>query len=57
MNQDILFVIALILLGIRLPSFMNRQGMSRSGKLVFVILAFLILCIVWFIWQIINTYI
>lgn len=57
MNLDLLFVLALILLGIRLPSFMSRLGMSRSDKLFFVILAFLVLGIVWFVWRLINTYV
>jgi len=57
MNFDFLFVLALILLGVRLPSFMSRLGMSKSDKLFFVILAFLVLGVVWFMWRIIDAYI
>jgi len=57
MNLDFLFVIALILLGIRLPSFMSRLGMPRSEKLAFVILAFFVLSAAWLFWQIIGMYV
>jgi uncharacterized membrane protein len=57
MNLDLLLVVAVILLGIRLPSYMNRIGMPKADKLTFVLLAFLVLGIAWFSWHVIGTYI
>lgn len=57
MHIDFLIVLAVILLGTRLPSYMNRIGMPQADKIAFVILAFLILVAAWYIWRIIYMYI
>lgn len=56
MNQYMLFAIAIVLLGIRLPSVMNRLGMYKSEKITFVIFVFVIISIAWLIWQTIRTF-
>lgn len=48
MQLDYLLLIAAILLGARLPAFMNRLGMSKADKVGFVIIIFSILGLVWF---------
>jgi len=48
MNLTLLLVLAVILLGTRLPSFMNKLGMSKKDKIVFVVIAFAILGLAWF---------
>ncbi len=47
MTQYLILVLAVILLGTRLPSYMNRLGMSKTDKIMFVIMAFLVLGLAW----------
>ena len=49
MNLNILLIVAIILLAIRLPSFMNRLGMSKSEKIGFVLMSFTVLGLAWFV--------
>lgn len=44
-----LFAIAVILLGARLPAYMRRIDMSRKERLQFSLLMFGIVAIVWFV--------
>lgn len=48
MDLNGLLALAVILLGIRLPSFMSRLGMSKKDKVAFVLLMFSILGLAWF---------
>jgi len=57
MNLNLLLIIAVILLGIRLPSFMNRMEMSRADKIKFVIMVFLLLGLAWFSVYVISKFI
>jgi hypothetical protein len=57
MHFDLLLVVAVILLGTRLPSYMNRLGMPQADKIAFVILMFLILGGAWYIWRAIGMFI
>ena len=54
---DIIFAVAVILLGIRLPSYMRRMQMPFGERLVFVIGAFVILVSAWLAWRIIGMFI
>lgn len=49
--QTLLLVTAVILLGERLPSFMNRLGMPKADKIAFVIIVFLLLGLAWLVVQ------
>jgi len=49
MNLNFLLIIAVILLGLRLPSFMNKLGMSKRDKIAFVFMSFAILGLGWFV--------
>ena len=42
-------LLAVLLMGLRLPSFMNRLGMSKRDKIAFVGIAFLALGLAWFV--------
>ena len=55
MQFDILFAVAVILLGIRLPSYMRRMQMPIGERLMFVIGAFVILVSTWLAWRIIGA--
>jgi hypothetical protein len=57
MHLNLLLAIAVILLGTRLPSYMNRIGMPQADKIAFVILCFLILGAAWYIWRSIGMFI
>lgn len=48
MDLNGLLALAVILLGIRLPSFMSRLGMSKKDKVAFALLMFSILGLAWF---------
>lgn len=48
---DLLFVLAVILLALRLPSAMSKIGMSRVDKILFTLISFAVLAIVWVIWR------
>lgn len=45
--QTLLFILAVIIIGVRLPSFMTRMGMSKRDKILFVLMVFALLAIVW----------
>jgi hypothetical protein len=57
MHLDLLLIVAVILLGTRLPSYMNRIGMPHADKIAFVILMFLILGAAWYMWRAIGMFI
>lgn len=57
MNVYFLLAVAVILLGARLPPYMNRIGMPKAEQIKLVILMFLILGIAWFSWHVISTFI
>lgn len=44
-----LFAIAVILLGARLPAYTHRIGMSRKEQLQFSLMIFGILLVIWFV--------
>ena len=44
-----LLLLAVLLMGLRLPSFMNRLGMSKRDKIAFVGIAFLALGLAWLV--------
>jgi hypothetical protein len=45
--MNLLLISAVILLGIRLPSFMTRLGMSKADKIIFIIMIFSLLGLAW----------
>jgi len=57
LNNTLLLVLAVILLGIRLPSFMTRLGMSKKDKIATVIIMFSLLGFVWFFVYIFTRFI
>lgn len=57
MTQYLILVLAVILLGTRLPSYMNRLGMSKTDKIMFVIIAFCLLGLAWLAVYIIGMFI
>ena len=57
MHLDLLLVIAVILLGTRLPSDMKRIGMPQADKIAFVIMAFFIVGGAWYVWRVIGMFI
>jgi len=57
MDLSLLFVLAVILLGVRLPSFMNRLGMSKADKIMFVVMAFLLLGAAWLAMYVIGKFV
>lgn len=46
-GNTLLFVLALIILGLRLPSFMRRMGMSKKDKVILIICMFTLLGFAW----------
>lgn len=47
MTDVFLLMFAVILMGTRLPSFLNRLGVSKKDKILFTLFAFLLLGLAW----------
>lgn len=57
MTQYLILVLAVILLGTRLPPYMNRLGMSKTDKIMFIIMAFSVLGLAWLAMYVISRFI
>lgn len=57
MNLNLLLALAVILMGVRLPSFMTRLGMSKADKIAFVGMIFSLLGLAWLAMYVIDKFI
>lgn len=47
MGMGLVIAVAIILLALRLPSFMTRLGMSKADKILFVVIIFSLMGVAW----------
>lgn len=56
-TQTLLLALAAVLIGIRLPSFFRRQGMSKRDSILFIAMIFFLLFLAWGAVQLLGKFI